>query len=180
MPRIKRRVVTPSEVMITRNGDTAVINYSDPTMGAGTNMKVGPELSKMTDLDVVEMHNDTIRGMEEHREAHPFVAIEVPEGSPQIEYSKECCQWSPRGDILRCRIECSDHSASIPVIDIDGKHLNWREFGTLVSSYEGWGMRVMFVPDDEINKTPSIAVQESKEDSLELSRLLKMKPAGSC
>jgi len=166
--------------MITRNGDTAVINYSDPAMGPGTNLEVGPELSRMTDLEVVDMHNDMLRNMQDHREAHPFVAIEIPEGSPQLEYDAVRREWSTRGDVLRCRIECSDHSASLPVIDIDGKGLSWREFGVLVSTYEGWGMRVMFVPDDEINKTPSIALQESKEDSLELSRLLKMKPAGSC
>ena len=41
-------------------------------------------------------------------------------------------------------------------------------------------MRVMFVPDDEINKNPAIATQESSEDHLELSRLTKIKPQGSC
>jgi DNA-directed RNA polymerase subunit K/omega len=54
------------------------------------------------------------------------------------------------------------------------------EFGKLVSSHEGWGMRVMFVPDDEIDKTPAIALQESREGHLELSRLKKLKPQGSC
>ena len=54
------------------------------------------------------------------------------------------------------------------------------EFGALISNHEGWGMRVMFVPDDEINKNPAIATQESSEDHLELSRLTKIKPQGSC
>ena len=180
MPKIKRRVVSLNEVKITRNGDTAVIDYSDPAMGGGTNMKIGPELAKMSDLEVVEMYNSMIRGMQDHREEHPYVAVEIPEGTPQIEYSKSCCQWSARGDILRCRIEVSDHSARVPVIEIDGQRLSWRDFGEMVSTHEGWGMRITFVPDDEINKSHCIALQESPEVHTDLSRLLKTKTQGSC
>jgi hypothetical protein len=117
--------------------------------------------------------------MEAHREEHPFVAVEIPEGKPQIEYSKQCCQWSARGDVLRCRIECSERSTRVPVIDIDGKRLSWKEFGELLMVHEGWGMRIMFVPDDEIGMTPPIAVQEPPEDYLKLCRLQKLKPQGS-
>ena len=180
MPKMKRRVVTPNEVRITRNGDTAIIDYSDPAMGAGMSLKVGPNLAKMTDLEVIEMHNDMILEMQEFREEHPFVAIEISEGKSQIEYSKQCSQWTARGDILRCCIECSEDSGHIPVIEIDGQRLSWMDFGKLVSSHEGWGMRIMFVPDDEISATPAIAVQESREGHMELSRLKKLKPKGSC
>lgn len=180
MPKIKRRVVSCSEVKVTRNGDIAIIKYSDPAMGGGTNLKIGPKLANMTDRDVVEMHNDMILEMQELREEFPYVAVEIPEGKPQIEYSKQCSQWSARGDVLRCGIECSEHSGHIPVIEIDGRRLSWMEFGALVSSHEGWGMRVMFVPDDEIDKTPAIALQESREGQMELSRLKKLKPKGAC
>ena len=180
MPRMKLRIVSPNEVKITRNGDTADINYSDTAMGAGMSLKVGPKLAKMTDLEVIEMHNDMVLEMQELREEHPFIAVEITEGKPQIEYSKRCNQWSARGDILRCYIESSEDSGHIPVIEIDGKRLSWPEFGKLVSSHEGWGMRVMFVPDDEIDKTPAIAIQESRDNHLELSKLKKLKPQGSC
>lgn len=180
MSKIKHRVVSLSEVKITRNGDTANIDYSDPAMGGGMNLKVGPKLAKMTDLEVIEMHNDMILEMEELREEHPFVAIEITEGKPQIEYSKQCSQWCARGDILRCCIESSEESGHIPVIEIDGQRLSWMDFGKLVSTHEGWGMRVMFVPDDEIDKTPAIAIQESGGGHMELSRLKKLKPQGSC
>jgi len=179
MPRPKLRVVSFHEVKITRDGETAIIEYSDPAMGPGMNFKVGPKLAKMTDREVIERHNEMIRGMEAHREEHPYVAIEIPEGKPQIEYSKQCCQWTSRGDVLRCRIESSEQSARIPVIEIDGQRLSWKEFGELLMVHEGWGMRVMFVPEDEIGKTPPIAVRESTEDYLELCRLQKLPPQGS-
>ena len=42
------------------------------------------------------------------------------------------------------------------MIEIDGKRLTWQEFGELVSCHEGRGMRIAFVPDDELNTTPCI------------------------
>lgn len=83
-------------------------------------------------------------------------------------------------DGVMVAIESSEDSGHIPVIEIDGQRLSWMEFGKLVSSHEGWGMRVMFVPDYEIDKTPAIARQESREGHMELSRLKKFKPQGSC
>lgn len=179
MPKIRFRVVSLSEVKITRKGDTAIIDYSDPAMGGGMNLQVGPELAKMTDFEVMELHNDMVRSMQEHRKNHPFVAIEIIEGKPQIEYSRKCRQWTARGNVLRCYIESSE-DGHVPAIEIDGRRLSWQEFGALVSTYEGWGMRVMFVPDDEIGKTPTIALQESGERHMELSQLKKLKPKGSC
>lgn len=179
MTRPIMRVVFLHEVKIKRSGETAIIEYLDPEMGPGMNFQVGPKLAKMTDRAVIDLHNDMIRHMEAHRKEHPYVAIEIPVGKPQIEYSKQCCQWSSRGDVLRCRIESSEQSARIPVIEIDGQRLSWKEFGELLMVHEGWGMRVMFVPEDEIEKTPPIAVQESTEDYLELSRLQKLPPQGS-
>ena len=95
MPRMKMRVISPGAVNVRRNGDAAIINYSDPAMGAGMNLKVGPGLANMTDLQVVELHNDMIKRMGDHREAHPYVAVEIPEGKPQIEHSNAAC--GPRG-----------------------------------------------------------------------------------
>jgi hypothetical protein len=180
MPRIYQRVVSLNEVKITRNGDTASIDYIDPAEEGGTILKIGPGLATMSDLDVVEMYNDMVLAIKEHQAEHPYVAIEIPKGKPQIEYSKQCSQWSARGDILRCGIESSENSGHVPVIRIDGQRLSWMEFGALISSHEGWGMRIMFVPDNETDKTPAIVIQESSEDHLELSRLTTIKPQGSC
>lgn len=104
----------------------------------------------------------------------------ISEGKPQIEYSKQSCQWTARGDVLRCYIECSEESVRIPVIEIDGKRLSWREFGELVTVHEGWGMRVTFVPDDELHKPPCIDLRDSTEGYLDWLRLERLKPEGSC
>lgn len=38
------------------------------------------------------------------------------------------------------------------------------EFGRLLTTYAGWGMRVIFVPDDETQIEPRVEVREPKED----------------
>jgi len=87
-----------------------------------------------------------------------WTAIEVPVGSPQIKHQPGFeNEWAPRGGVLRCTIE-SDGTQ--PTICIDDHEFSWAEFGQMVSTYAGWGMRVIFVPDDEIDKDPKIFVQE--------------------
>lgn len=174
------RRISPEEVVITRKGTTAVIRYRDPDEEGGIDLEIGPELEKMSDLEVIEAHNEMVRNMEFHRKANPYVALEIPEGRPQIERSGVSRQWTARGNVLRCRIESEGRSANIPVIEIDGRRLNWREFGELISVCEGWGMRIVFVPDDELNKTPAIALAETDEDLPGHEKLLKIKPETSC
>jgi len=88
MPRIYQRTISLFEVKITRNGGTATIDYIDPAEGAGgTILEIGPDLAKMSDSDIIKMHNDMVLAIKEHQEEHPYVAIEIPEGKPQIEYS---------------------------------------------------------------------------------------------
>lgn len=50
-----------------------------------------------------------------------------------------------------------------PVIHIDDHELSWREFGRLLTTHAGWGMRIVFVPDDEVHETPQIEVREPEE-----------------
>jgi hypothetical protein len=38
--------------------------------------------------------------------------------------------------------------------------LTLREFGRLLSTYSGWGMRITFVPDNELEKRPTIEIRE--------------------
>lgn len=45
-------------------------------------------------------------------------------------------------------------------IDVDDRTLSWHEFGKLLTSFAGWGMRLIVVPDDELHKTPRIEVRE--------------------
>ena len=46
------------------------------------------------------------------------------------------------------------------VICIDDQELSLEQFGRLLTTYAGWGMRIVFVPDDEIDKEPYVEVRE--------------------
>ncbi len=45
-------------------------------------------------------------------------------------------------------------------IQIDDHLLTLEEFGRMLSTYSGWGMRIAFVPDDELTTEPDIEVRE--------------------
>lgn len=77
------RPVSPDEVKITRDGDTAVFKYADDaTLGSATNIKVGAEIHKMTDAELLQMHNDMAEAMTAERIAYDHVTVEVPIGKP--------------------------------------------------------------------------------------------------
>ena len=147
-----------NEVRITRQGETVVIDFKDKTI-SGVNLHIGPELASMTDQEVLNVHNDIIRAQQEMAANYEYVAVEVPEGCPQIEYSKECDQWTPRGGVLRCLIDDGGFDGETTVT-IDDRELSLREFGRLLRTYAGWGMRIAFVPEDEIGAEPEIEVRE--------------------
>jgi hypothetical protein len=60
--------------------------------------------------------------------------------------------------VLRCEVNGDENR--YPVITIGDRELTWDEFGRTVVVYAGWGMRVIFVPEDELTKPPVIEVQE--------------------
>lgn len=43
------------------------------------------------------------------------------------------------------------------------KEPSWDEFGRLLTTYAGWGMRVTFVPDDRVHENPEVDVREPKD-----------------
>jgi hypothetical protein len=91
--------------------------------------------------------------------------IEIAEGSPQISFDSEFKEWSANGHVLRCIVGAeSDLTDGQPAILIDGHELSWLEFGYLVSHFEGWGMRIAFVCEDELCNPPTpFIVKAAKE-----------------
>ncbi len=70
-------------------------------------------------------------------------------------------EWVPRGGVLRCVIEDGGgEDGDLPVIHVDDREFEWEDFGRLLCTYAGWGMRIVFVPDDELDRTPKTIVQE--------------------
>jgi len=162
MPEKRPRIARLDQVRISRDAEDAIIEFRDSAT-ATTHLRIGPQVHQMTDEEILLVFNQTIVAQIRNRdELGEYVAIEVPVGSPQVEcHPGTVNQWSPRGGALRCCIEDGGgENGSLPVIHIDDREFTWDEFGKMLCTYAGWGMRIVFVPDDELEQTPKIAVRE--------------------
>jgi hypothetical protein len=154
-----RYIACLDEVIITRNGDFARIEYRERNI-AETLLHIGPAISEMCDLEIVEWHNECLRSDARQIDEEKRVAFEVPLGSAQIEYFARFDQWVPRSRVLRCLIQ--DVEGSRLIVKIDEQELRLKQFAKLLSTYEGWGMRIEFVPEDEVHRRPRLEVREPK------------------
>ena len=159
----KPTTATLNEVTITRDGEHASIEFLDKTISSVL-LKIGPEIKDMSDSEIIDLHNSVLHRINEFRKQYIHTAIEIPPGMPQIKYQSRSDQWSPEGDVLRCIIE--DEGPDFETtIKIDDHELSLEEFGRLLLVYNGWGMRIVFVPDDEIDKTPKIEMKSAIKKS---------------
>jgi hypothetical protein len=156
MKRKERYIARLDEVNTIREGDYAFIEYKEegvPTTG----LQIGPQIVGMSDEEIVELHNETLRAQAKRAAEYKHVAVEVPLGSAQIEYHARSDQWVPRGSVLRCLIRDNDLQL---VVDVDEQELQLEQFGKLLTTYAGWGMRIEFVPEDEVHRRPILKVRE--------------------
>jgi hypothetical protein len=164
MPLPKRPyVASADQVHITREGDYAIIEYADEKVSI-THLKVGAaRLAAMTDEELLDLWNEGIQAGEDHRQSYSYTAIEIPVGKPQVEFFERGNQWTPRGHVLRCQI-LSDAAIppdlEEPFVSIDGRDFTLGEFMTMIGTFGGWGMRIEFVPDDEMHERPKLKVRE--------------------
>lgn len=147
------------EIIITRQGEIAVIEYKEKNVG-GTNLVLGPKIHSMSDEDILNAHNDCIYAQLESMKNYKHVATEIPPAKSQVKYFAPGGYWTMRGDVLRCRISSENGETSIL---IDDKEFTLQEFGKLLSCFEGWGMRIIMVPEDETYQSPSIEVKEPND-----------------
>lgn len=170
MKHKKRYIAQLEDVYITRQGDdTAIIEYKEKDIGIA-HLKIGPEITEMSDQDILDCHNDCLQAQLESMKNYQPIAIEIPPGKPQIEYFAPGGHWTPRGDILRCVIGDGGENYETTV-RIDDKELTMREFGQLLSPFTGWGMRIIFVPEEDTEQSPPIEVKDPN-DKKEGSRML--------
>ena len=162
MRRKKPYRTTLDEVTISRDGESAIITYRDPEV-VTTHFKIGTKLERMSDGQVLDHFNKTIEARDMLAASYEHVAIEVPPGQPQIEYFAAGDQWTPRGDVLRCIVAGDGLDDDDVFVCIDEKELTLKEFGKLLSTYSGWGMRITFVPEDETENEPKIEIREPKK-----------------
>jgi len=157
MRQKERYIARLDEVTITRDGEDAVIQYQEAGIPT-THLKIGPEMAGMSDEAILELFNDTLRAQAQLAAEYKHVAVEVPLGSPQIKYFDRGYQWRPRGGVLRCLVE-DDENGQL-VVGIDDKELSLEEFGRMLTTHAGWGMRIEFVPDDQLPRRPALEVRE--------------------
>lgn len=159
MRKKKPHVAMLSEVTITRQGDSATIEFKDPEIAA-TQLRIGRSVWHMTGEQILGLFNETLVAAAEAAGRQPYVAVEIPPGRSQIEYDEGSEQWVPRGGVLRCLLD--DYGGEVRVT-IDDQELSQRDFGRMLTTYSGWGMRIVFVPEDEIEAAPTVEIRESEE-----------------
>jgi hypothetical protein len=156
------------EVRIIRapDGESVAIEYADEQVRT-TQITVGPRLRSMSDAQVLRLFNDMLRESDEARRQEEHVAVEIPVGQPQIYRAAVGAHWMPRGDVLRCVIDDPINDAGVhePLIHIDDEELSWTEFGRMLMTHSGWGMRIVFVAEDETHESPTIEVREPGEET---------------
>lgn len=145
------------EVRITRKDHAATIEHADPTVST-VHLTIGPQIGSMSDNDILDLFNATIEAQDRLAAEYDHTLIEIPPGRPQIYFHEDSEQWVPRGDVLRCHIE-DDESGEV-VIYVDDQELSLHEFGKLLMTHAGWGMRISFVPEDQVSEQPEIEVRE--------------------
>jgi len=164
--RYKRaRISRIDQVRISRDGEDAVIESREGAFET-THLRIGPEVTGMSDEEILLLFNQVIAAGIRHRdELGEYVAIEVPVGSSQVtHYPRPINRWAPRGRVLRCTIDDGGgDDDSLPVISVDDQEFSWDEFGRMLHTFAGWGMRLIFVPDDELERSPRIEVREPNE-----------------
>lgn len=149
-------IASPDEVRIERSGDTAIIHFADARYGA-VQFTLGDAADDMSDADVLELHNDITERKMAARAAWHYVATEIPPGRPQLERARHG-GWEMRGEVVRALIE--GHEDGEPRLNIDGRIFTLAEIGGLLSRFEGWGLRLTVVPDDEMHEPPEVRVGE--------------------
>ena len=158
----KPRIARLDQVRISRDGEDAIIEFLDAAT-ATTHLRIGPQVQQMTDEEVLLVFNQVIAAQIRNRdELGEYVAVEIPVGSPQVErFPGTTTEWTPRGGVLGCLIEDGGgEDGNQPVIHVDDRKFTWDEFGRMLLTYAGWGMRIVFVPDDELERKPKIVVRE--------------------
>jgi hypothetical protein len=161
MKRKERYIASLDEVTIARDGDYAWIAYKEQGIRS-TRLQIGPEIAGMNDLEILELYNECLRAEAKRAAEYKHVAVEVPLGSAQIKYDARCDQWVPRGGVLRCLIQDDEHRQL--VVEIDEHELSLEKFGKLLTTYAGWGMRIEFVPEDEVHRRPAREVREPQPE----------------
>lgn len=156
-------VAAPEQVRISRDAHGALIEYAEENVGSVHLVLSPQEVASMTEEQILDLHNRCIEAQHTLADSFDWVAREMPPGTRQVRRDRRTGTLVPRGDVLRCHITHIGDPEEGPVaIYIDDEEYSLREFGEILAMYAGWGMRVTFVPDDEVHQEPAIEVRKPK------------------
>jgi hypothetical protein len=82
----KPRRASLDEVRITRETDTAVIEFTDPAI-SGVHFRLGHPVHAMSDREILEEFNAMLEARDEFAARFDNKVVEIPIGKPQITYS---------------------------------------------------------------------------------------------
>lgn len=156
MRKKKLKVAFPNDVKITREGVFAHIDFIDPVYSS-RRLEIGPELTSMTDEEILRLHNQIV--LSQLRCIAESRPTEMAEGARQIEFDNSYKSWTMLSDVLRCELTSGSEPDELMVY-IDDEELSWDEFGQMLQSYMGWGMRVTLLPQEQLSNPPSPEIIE--------------------
>ena len=61
------------------------------------------------------------------------------------------------------QLNCTDENVQL-VVEIGDQRLSLEEFGRMLTMHAGWGMRIEFVPEDQLYQRPALEVREPAAD----------------
>ena len=93
--------------------------------------------------------------------SYHHVAVEIPEGKPQLRYFREADQWAPRGHVLRCLVSEAGGEA---VIEIDGRDFSAGEFGRMLTTFAGWACGFASYPKTNSRESQTMKRKTCKDE----------------
>ena len=154
--RPQPRFACVDDVTISRDEKYAYIQFKDGK--DSVNFGIGSKIAKMTDEDVLVLYNECVAS--QLLSAAEWRPTEIAEGRPQIKYDRKYRTWSAEGHVLRCLIGSDEQTDEI-IIGIDDHDLSLAEFGKMLQSFQGWGMRIEFMSDDQLCDPPEPEVRKA-------------------
>ncbi len=153
----KRYIARLDQVTITRKGSEAIIAYKEPAIPT-THLEFGENLRGVSDEEILASFNESLKDEANGVADYRHIAVETPLGSPQIRVNPKTNKACVHGNVLRCIVTEGD--AGQVLLQIDERKLDMKEFGRLLESFLGWGVRMEFVPKNAIDRRPELQVRD--------------------
>lgn len=153
------------DLVVVEANDQAMIRHKDCVSHARLCLKL-KDFDEMAEDQVLSRFNAYINEILEGIESD--CPVEIEDGHPQINWSKECQQWVPEGDVLRCEItwDCnadSEEGQGAVAIKIDDHILSAKEFQDAIAVHEGFGMRIEFMHPNRLTNPPKPVLQKRRK-----------------